>query len=172
VPTKPDSESIGFLLADVSRLLRRDFDRRVRALKLTQVQWRAIARLAREGGVNQAALAERLEVAPITLGRLVDRLEAAGWVTRQADPDDRRASLLFLTAKAAPILDEIRAHAEEALEDLMAGIPRPDRKALVKTLARMKENLSVAEAAAGEGSTEGTTDNAGRRQESKRKHVR
>lgn len=172
MPSNQDSESIGFLLADVSRLLRRDFDRRVRALELTQAQWRAIAHLAREDGVKQAALAERLEVAPITLGRLIDRLQAAGWVTREPDPDDRRASRLFLTAKAGPILDEMRGHANEALEDLMVGIPESTRTALVEALMRMKQNLSEAESAAAPNATEGTTHNVRRREESKRRHAR
>jgi MarR family transcriptional regulator, transcriptional regulator for hemolysin len=172
MPPKQDFEGIGFLLADVSRLLRRDFDRRVRALSLTQAQWRAIAHLAREDGIKQAMLADRLEVAPITLGRLIDRLEAAGWVTRAADPEDRRASLLFLTPKAEPILDEMWAHAAEAFEDVMAGITQPMRKELVTLLERMKQNLSEAEAAADQSSTQGTTDHVRRRQEPKRSETR
>lgn len=155
-----DTEGLGFLLADVSRLLRRDFDRRVRSLSLTQVQWRAIAHLLREEGIKQAALADRLDVAPITLGRLVDRLEAAGWVRRASDPEDRRASLLFLTPKAAPILEEMRAHASETLEDALAGISASARRQLVKALECMKQNLSAADAAADESSTEGTQKHA------------
>lgn len=135
-------ESIGFLLADVSRLLRRDFDRRVRKLGLTQAQWRAIAHLARKEGINQSALAERLEVAAITLGRLIDRMESAGWVRREADRSDRRASLLFLTPKAKPILEELQAHADETREILMQGISAGARKNLIATLQRMKSNLS------------------------------
>jgi MarR family transcriptional regulator for hemolysin len=156
-------QSIGFLLADVSRLLRRDFDRRVRALDLTQAQWRAIAHLAREEGIKQATLAERLEVKPITVARLVDRLQTAGWVTREADPEDRRASLLFLTAKAQPILAEMRAHADQALQDVMAGISQPARSGLIKALARMKKNLSAAEAAASSTTTEKIHANVGKR---------
>lgn len=167
-----DFDGVGFLLADVSRLLRRDFDRRVRTLELTQAQWRAIAHLARRDGVNQSALAERLEVAPITLGRLVDRLEAAGWVRRECDPADRRASLLYLTPKAEPVLDRMRAVAQSVLEDVMAGIPDAARRQLTETLARMKQNLSEAEAAAGQDSTEGTTDNVRKRQQSEHRGAR
>lgn len=159
----PD-KSVGFLLADVSRLLRRDFDRRVKALELTQAQWRAIAHLAREEGINQAALAERLEVKPITLTRLIDRMEAAGWVKRQADPEDRRASLLFLTAKAQPILDELWAHADEALADLLEGVSLAARRELVKALVRMKQNLAQAETVASLDSNTRKNDNGGRRQ--------
>lgn len=165
-----DTESIGFLLGDVSRLLRRDFDRRVRGLSLTQAQWRAIAHLVREEGIKQAVLADRLDIAPITLGRLIDRLEAAGWVTRAPDPCDRRASLLYLTPKAEPILKEMRAHAKEALEDAMASVALPAQREFRKVLERMKENLSGAELSANPSSTKGTKDNA-RRQEPRRQRA-
>ena len=166
-----ESASLGFLIADVSRLLRRDFDRRVRALRLTQAQWRAIAHLTRMDGIRQSALAEQLEVAPITLGRLIDRLEASGWVSRKSDPIDRRASLLFLTTKAGPILEEMRAHAKEALRDALSGVPQRARKELLRALERMKDNLSVADAPAGLGSTPGTTNDGGTSEEPKRRRA-
>lgn len=141
----PDPEqSVGYLLVDVARLMRSDFDRRVRSTNLTQAQWRAIGHLARDDGIKQTVLADRLEVKPITLGRLVDRMEAAGWVRRRADPSDRRASLLYLTPKVQPILKELRARATEAREALLAGVPARDRKTLAKTLERMKKNLLAA----------------------------
>lgn len=146
--SSPQAEqSVGFLLVDVARLMRRDFDRRVRSMKLTQAQWRAIGHLAREDGIKQTVLADLLDVKPITLGRLVDRMEAAGWVERRADPGDRRASLLYLTPKVQPILAELKSRAAEAREDLLAGVPDTDRKALANTLERMKQNLVAAEAA-------------------------
>lgn len=144
---RPD-KGIGFLLADVSRLLRRDFDRRVRSLDMTQAQWRALAHLSRDEGINQAALAERLEVKPITIARLIDRMQAAGWVRREADARDRRASLLFLTPKAKPILDEMYARADEAVVALMRGIPVAARRQLLSALEQMKRNLIEAEPAA------------------------
>jgi MarR family transcriptional regulator for hemolysin len=142
-------KGIGYLLADVSRLLRRDFDRRVRNLKMTQAQWRALAHLSREEGINQAALAERLEVKPITIARLIDRMQAAGWVRREADASDRRASLLFLTPKAKPLLDEMHVRADEAVAALMRGIPVAARRQFTSVLEQMKRNLIEAEAAAG-----------------------
>lgn len=146
--SSPDPEqSVGFLLVDVARLMRRDFDRRVRSTNLTQAQWRAIGHLARGEGIKQTVLADRLDVKPITLGRLVDRMEAAGWVLRRADPGDRRASLLYLTPKVQPILAELKARAAEAREELLAGVPPADRQTLAKTLERMKHNLLAAEAA-------------------------
>jgi len=163
-------QGIGFLLADVSRLLRRDFDRRVRSLELTQVQWRAIAHLAREEGIKQAALAEQLDVKPITLARLIDRMQVAGWVRREADPMDRRASLVYLTEKVQPILAELRAHAAEVLEDVMAGIPAATQKEFVMTLTRMKQNLTDAEQAAAPQLDSRTKKDDGSRKE--RKHRR
>ncbi len=149
MPATTQSEhTIAYLLADVSRLLRRDFDRRVKALKLTQAQWRAIIHLAREEGINQATLAERLEVKPITLGRLIDRMQAAGWVKRKADAADRRVSLLFLTDKAQPVLDEMHAHADEAMQNLLGGVPRKTQVELENALTLMKQNLADADAAA------------------------
>jgi MarR family transcriptional regulator for hemolysin len=160
-------EGIGFLLVDVSRLMRRDFDRRVRDLGLTQAQWRAIAHLARDEGINQTVLAERLEVQPITLARLVDRMEAAGWVKRRADPDDRRAMLLFLTPKAQPILKTMIGHAADALKDLMKGVSRSEHRTLIKALTRMKDNLTATDADAGSrtrtGNGSGGRHAAGRR---------
>lgn len=147
MPQGDPEKSVGFLLVVVARLMRRDFDRRVRATNLTQAQWRAILHLARDEGIKQTVLAERLDVKPITLGRLVDRMEAAGWVRRRPDPGDRRASLLYLTPKVQPILEQLRVRAEEAREALLAGISADERKTLVKTLERMKENLLAAESA-------------------------
>jgi len=166
VPKERNLErEVGYLLIDVSRLLRRDFDRRLRGLNLTQAQWRAIGHLAREEGVNQATLAERLDVKPITLARLIDRMEAAGWVTRTADLADKRASLLYLTEKVKPILDEMHAHAHAALENLLAGMSRSERGSLLKTLERMKENLSAAQASAEAEADLGREEHVGRRTE-------
>src|SRR5436190_20361761 len=100
---------LGFLLHDVARLLRTRFDQRARALGLTRAQWSVLAHLSRQEGLNQSALADVLEVEPITLARLLDRLEAARLVERRPDPADRRARLLYLTAPARPLLDDMRA---------------------------------------------------------------
>jgi MarR family transcriptional regulator for hemolysin len=136
---------VGFLLQDLSRLLRRNFNRRVQALGLTQAQWRAIAQLSRREGISQAALAELLEVQPITLARLVDRLEAAGWVERRRDPRDRRAVQLFLTGKVQPILAELWERAAETREQALKGLSQRARGQLVDALDHMKQNLLQAE---------------------------
>jgi DNA-binding MarR family transcriptional regulator len=138
-------QQIAWLVPDVARLLRRDFDRRVQALGLTQAQWRAIAHLAREEGINQTELAERLEVKPISLARLIDRMERAGWVERVADKQDRRASRLFLTASVQPVLEELHGHSNATVNDLLAGISGASRRVLLNSLQRMKANLHEAE---------------------------
>jgi membrane fusion protein (multidrug efflux system) len=112
VTFKHDAERhLGFLIHDLARLLRRTFDRRLQDLGLTQVQWRAIAHLSRSEGMTQSALADSLEVQPITLARLVDRMELAGWIERRSHPLDRRATQLYLTDKCQPILAEIQTRA-------------------------------------------------------------
>src|SRR5687767_13222468 len=95
-----NERSLGFLVADVARLLRRSMDRRLQALGLTQAQWRAIIHLSRNEGMTQATLAESLEIQPITLTRLIDRMESAGWVERRMHPLDRRAVQLYLTSQS------------------------------------------------------------------------
>jgi len=144
---KTGAQSVAWLIPDVARLMRRNFDRRVRALGLTQAQWRAIAHLSLDEGINQAELAERLEVKPITLARLIDRMQHAGWVERVADESDRRASRLFLTQSVQPILEELNTHAEAAVSDLLKQVGKADRRILVQALQQMKRNLTEAETA-------------------------
>jgi DNA-binding MarR family transcriptional regulator len=140
-------QTIAWLVPDVARLLRRDFDRRVRSLGLTQAQWRAIAHLALNEGINQTELAERLEVKPITLARLIDRMQHAGWVERVADVNDRRVTRLFLTQSVQPMLKELQGHAESAVNDVLRKISKANRKILVQALQQMKVNLIEAQCA-------------------------
>src|SRR5579871_3911049 len=98
--------SIGWLLGDVGRLLRKLIDRRLGAIGLTRAQWQALGNMRRCGPMTQAALAEMLEVETATIARLIDRLESAGWVVRRPDPHDRRVKLVSPTAKAEAIMDE------------------------------------------------------------------
>ncbi len=142
----PD-RNVGFLLHDVSRLLRKRFDRRARALGLTRAQWRVLAHLAPRQGINQSALAEILEVENITLGRHVDRLEQTGWVERRPDPDDRRVWRLFLTDKSRPILDQMEILAVETQEEAMASLSEGERHGLMALLLSMKRNMLAREAA-------------------------
>ena len=140
----PDS-SIGFLVGDVARLLRRNFNRRAQALGLSQAQWRALAYLARQQGVSQASLADRLEIQPITLVRLLDRLQAAGLVTRRPDPHDRRAFRLYLTDRAQPLLARMWSIAAQTREQALAGMPIQRQRMLIKSLQHLRQNLLQAE---------------------------
>ncbi len=137
------SRTLGFVLNDVARLLRKRFEQRARAsaLGLTRAQAAVLAYLARQEGINQAALAQTLDLEPITLARLLDRLQAASLIERRADPNDRRAHLLYLTEAAYPLLDGIFALAAEVREEALVGIPEPDRVRLLEMLLTMKSNL-------------------------------
>ncbi len=135
------TRSLGFLLGDVSRLLRKRFDARVRALDLTRAQWRVLARLRRREGINQTELAEILEIETITLGRHIDRLEAKGWVERRRDPGDRRAWNLFLNPKVQPVLDRMRGFSEMTRAEALGGIPEAESEHLIDLLLQIKANL-------------------------------
>jgi MarR family transcriptional regulator for hemolysin len=138
---------INILLYDTARLGRRCFDRRARPLGLTQPQWRMLAVLSRNEGVNQVSLAEYLDIQPITLTRQVDRLEANGWVRREPDPNDRRATLLFVTPKAQPLIDQIWGLADELAADMLDGVSTEDRKRTHEVLGKVRENFLRIEAA-------------------------
>ena len=133
--------TIGFALSDVARLMRRNFNRRVQSLGLTQAQWLLLARIARHEGAKQAQLAEILEMQPISIARLIDRMEAAGWVERRPDPNDRRAVNLYLTEKAGPIIDEMWNRADETQALALAGLSPTARDELNLALETMRENL-------------------------------
>jgi MarR family transcriptional regulator, transcriptional regulator for hemolysin len=132
----------GFIINDVARLLRQRFDQRAQDLGLTRTQWRALGHIRRREGIHQAALAETLEVEPITLARLIDRLEASGFVERRADPADRRAWRLYLTPKATPVLERMIEIGQANLAHAMVGLSSAEVETLTETLLRIKGNLS------------------------------
>jgi DNA-binding MarR family transcriptional regulator len=135
-------ENIGTLLAQVSRLLRRSFDERARGIGVTRPQWQVLHLLNSNGGINQGGLAELLEVEPITLGRMIDRLQDAQMVERRPDPADRRAWRLFLTDKGQMLLNDLRPFANETYEMALEGVSEEDRASVMAVLARMRGNLS------------------------------
>jgi len=136
------TRSLGFLLGDVSRLMRKRFDRRAKTLGLTRAQWRVLGQLRRREGINQKALAEFLEIKSMTLARHIDRLEAKGWVERRPDPKDRRAWRLYLKEEVQPVLDELRSLSEKTREEALAGIPAGERERLIDHLLTVKANLT------------------------------
>jgi DNA-binding MarR family transcriptional regulator len=133
----------GLALGDAARLIRKYFEQRARAsaLGLTRPQATALAHLARAEGINQATLALLMEIEPITLARMIDRLEASGLVERRRDPQDRRAWILFLTPRAHPLIERIRVLAEEVWQVAMAGVPPAQRDSFHSTLIAIKANL-------------------------------
>ena len=137
-----EPDNLGTMVADVSHLMRRAFDERARSSGLSRPQWRVLTMLRRHEGINQGGLAELVEVEPITLCRMVDRLQEAGLVERRADPADRRAWRLHLTDKASALLEEMRPMAFSLFDDAMAGLDPAERSDLFRMLERIRTNLS------------------------------
>ena len=134
--------SLGFLLHDIARMLRKRFDQRVRHLGMTRAQWQLLSHLARHEGINQSGLADILEIEPITLARLVDRMVEAGWVERRAHPSDRRQRCLYLTARARPRFADLRKAAAEIFDDVLADFSVAERDDLLDMLVRVRRALS------------------------------
>src|SRR3954453_20705807 len=130
------------VLHDVARLVRTRFDQRARARGMTRAQWVILARLRRQPGMSQNELAGICEVEPISIGRLVDRLEARGLVERRPDPADRRVNRLHLLPAAQPILEEITSYRDALLDEIPEGIDEPARIALVDALLHIKNRLT------------------------------
>jgi MarR family transcriptional regulator, transcriptional regulator for hemolysin len=145
-PSSSD-EGFGFILHDVARLLRKRFDQRARALGFTRAQWQVLAHLARNEGIHQTGLADILEIENITLGRLIDRLEEAGWVERRLSPSDRRVRLLFLTEKAKPIHARMQALGKLTREEALSGLSAGQQADLYNMLRHVRANLSERNAA-------------------------
>ncbi len=136
-------ENIGYLLGDRSRLLRRAFDERVRALGVTGPQARLLFYLTRSEGENQGFYAEELDVEPITLCRMVDRMEESGMVERRRSPADRRAWQLFLTERSREVMPALRACTDQLLEDMLAGISLDEREMFARVLTTIGANLGA-----------------------------
>jgi len=146
--------SLGFLLHDVSRLLRKRFDRRARAIGLRRAQWSVLAHLSRNEGINQAALADILEIEPITLVHQLDRLEESGWIERRLDASDRRVRLLHITATGRKILEKMHELGAETRAEALAGVSAAEHEALIDSLQKIKANLSERETASQSGESE------------------
>jgi DNA-binding MarR family transcriptional regulator len=130
-------------LHDVARTLRTRFDRWARTYGMTRAQGVILARLHRQPGLSQNEMAEICEVEPITVGRLVDRLEARGLLERRADPTDRRINRLHLLPASEPILAKIEAYRAELSEYLLDGVTAEEREIVVNVLLHMKNKLTI-----------------------------
>jgi MarR family transcriptional regulator for hemolysin len=142
MPLSTESQdTFGFLIHDVARLMRKNFNRRVQSFGLTQEQCRAILHLSRCEGIQQVDLAEVLEIKPITLARLLDKLQENGLIERRQNPDDRRAFCLYMTPAGHTTLKKIKAIGGATRAVANSGIPARDLEKLNLLLSRLKTNL-------------------------------
>lgn len=138
------TDSLGFLLHDAARALRREFESRGREHGLSAAQWRLLVHLVREDGAPQARIAELLEIEPISVSRLVDRMEAAGWAERRPDPSDRRVRRVYPTLRATQVFNDMRAMAGDVYDAALAGLSADDRAVLIRALKTIPANLGEA----------------------------
>ena len=136
-----DRVEFGYAVTDITRLLRRVFDRRSLHLGLTRAQWRAMHRIQRVPGLSQTQLAEDLDLEPIAVGRVIDRLERAGFVERRPDPEDRRRWMLHPLPRSAEVMGGMRRVAVNLHDDLLAGVSPADLHTTMAVLAQVKETL-------------------------------
>ncbi|TWG90224.1 DNA-binding MarR family transcriptional regulator [Luteimonas sp. J16] len=140
-PRNDPRESLGYLVTDLARLFGRVFDRRAAHLDLTRVQWRALKRLSCSEGATQVELADQLDVEPIALGRVIDRLQKAGFVERRADPSDRRVWRLYLLPPSQQVTDEVERLAATLRRESTAGITAAELATTLSVLQRVRGNL-------------------------------
>ena len=137
-------ETLPFEIGETAHALRKAFDRRAVGLGVTRAQWKVLFRLTRQPGLRQIELADMLDIEPITLSRIVDRLEEAELVERKADPADRRAWRLHVTARARPLVEKLRAVADEVIAEAFAGIDPNDIEITRQVLAKARQNAGLA----------------------------
>jgi DNA-binding MarR family transcriptional regulator len=139
-----NAPTLGFLLHDVARLLRKRFEQNARGSGLTRSQWQVLAYLAQNEGINQSGLADLLEIEPITLGRIVDKLQTLALIERHPHPSDRRVWLLHLTPAARSKLTQLRRLGDVTRGEALTGVSEADTELLLKTLQALKANLTDA----------------------------
>jgi MarR family transcriptional regulator for hemolysin len=135
---------IAFSINDVARLLRTYADHKAASFGLTRAKWAVLARLDRFEGLKQNELADMLDLQPISLTRLLDRLSENGLIERRSDPNDRRAKRLFLTPAAHPLLERLSELGEDLMTTALAGLDQSETSALLTSLTTIKENLRQA----------------------------
>ena len=138
---EPAPPTIGYLIADLTRLFGRVFDRRAAHLGLTRAQWRALKRIHDRQGLSQVELADELDMEPIAVGRVVDRLQKAGFVERRADPDDRRRWRLYLRPQAMQVMGDIAEVSATLRAEALEGLPADEIEAMLRALLHLRENL-------------------------------
>lgn len=140
---KSENDSrLGMLLHDASRLLAKRFEARAAGEGLTAAQFRLMVHVAKEEGISQARLAELLEIEPISVSRLVDRMQDSGWVERRFDPSDRRVRTIYPTEKAREAFGRLKAIAGDVYEEALAGLAPAERETLLHGLRVVVANLA------------------------------
>lgn len=139
---KTEIDRLGFLIHDGARLIRRRFEARAAGYGLSAAQWRALFRLMKEEGLAQARLAELLEIEPISVSRLLDRMEEGGWIERRADASDRRVRSVHPTDRARAVYGEVKAIALEVYGEALAGVDEQTRRGLIAGLEAVAANLA------------------------------
>ena len=142
-PRSPQRE-FAFLINDVGRLLRTYADQQARQFGMTRAQWAVLARLEYAEGLKQSELAELLDLQPITLTRLVDRLCTSGLIERRADPSDRRAKRLYLTAQARPLMNRLADLGENIMATVLEGLDAAKIEQMSADLSGVRDNLRAA----------------------------
>jgi DNA-binding MarR family transcriptional regulator len=137
----PASTSLGFLISDTARLLRKRFDQRAREIGLTRAQWQVLAFLKHNEGINQVGLADLMEVEPITLSRHIEKMEEAGWVARRPDPNDKRGKQLFLSERSGAVLDQMRVIARSLFDEALAGLAAEKVEHTIEALQHIRAAL-------------------------------
>jgi MarR family transcriptional regulator for hemolysin len=140
----PISREIAIGIADVARMLRTFADQRARQFGISRAQWVVLMRLDRSEGLKQSELADILDLQPISLTRLLDRLAENGLIERRPDPNDRRANRLYLTAAARPLLKQLAALGEDLMETVLQNVDVVSQDRLLRDLGTMKDNLRAA----------------------------
>ena len=134
-------ETIPFEIGETAHALRKAFDRRATGLGVTRAQWKVLFKLTRAPGLRQVALADMLEVEPITLSRIVDRLEENGLVERVRDPADRRAWRLQLTEAAQPLIAKLTTVGAGLVGEAFAGVSEQDIQTVRRVLQHVRDNV-------------------------------
>ena len=133
--------SVGSLIHEIDRLVKKRFDRFAETTGMSRAQWHVLAQVYKRPGINQAALADIVGVEPITICRMVDRLEALDLVERKPDPNDRRARLVHMTEAARPGLERMKAAAHALFSEALDGISPEEEALLMSLLGRIQTNL-------------------------------
>jgi MarR family transcriptional regulator for hemolysin len=144
MPNQPVTREIAVNLMDVARMLRTYADQRARQFGISRAQWVVLMRLDRSEGLKQSELAEILDLTPISLTRLLDRLAENGLIERRDDPNDRRANRLYLTPAARPLLEQLTKLGEEMMDTVLDGLDGKANERLLRDLTLMKDNLRSA----------------------------